>query len=282
MGVLDGKVALVTGATSGLGRVAAEALSREGADLFIVARDRTRGEAAAAQIRAATGGQVTLLVGDLGVIDDVRRVAAEFRAQRDRLHVLLNNAGATHMRRSVTVDGLETTFAVNHVGYVLLTRELVPVLMSSYPARVVNVASDAHKSAKLDLDDLQYERRRYSGFRAYADSKLGNLLFTQAMARRLDGTGVTVNAVHPGGVATGFAGNNRVVGLVWRLFKPFLRTPEAGARGAIFLCTSPKVEDVTGTYWMDDREHPASAAAQDVDLAERLWSATSRVLGTSL
>lgn len=282
MGVLSGKVALVTGATSGLGRVASEALSREGADLFIVARDRGRGEATAAQIRAATGGQVTLLVGDLGVMDDVRRVAAEFRDQRDRLHVLLNNAGAIHMRRSVTPDGLETTFAVNHVATYLLTRELVPVLMASYPARVVVVASDAHKRAKLDLTDLQHARGRYSGFRAYCDSKLANILFTRAMARRLDGTGVTVNAVHPGGVATGFARNNRLTGLAWRLLTPFLRTPEQGARGAVFLCTSPKVEDVTGKYWMDEAEHPASAAAMDLDLAEELWAVTGQLAGMSL
>lgn len=276
------KVVLVTGATGGIGRVASEAFSREGADLFIVARDRTRGEATAAAIRASTGGKVTLLVGDLGKIDEVRRIAAEFREQRDRLHVLVNNAGALNMRRTMTSDGLETTFAVNHVAYYLLTRELVPVLMASWPSRVVVVSSDAHRGAKLDFDDLQHQRGWFNGIRAYNDSKLANLLFTIAMARRLEGTGVTVNAVHPGPVATGFALNNPFVGLVWRLLKPFLRTPEQGARGLIFLATSPTVADITGAYWMDEAQHPSSEAARDLDLAEELWAATGRLTGTSL
>lgn len=282
MGALDGRVALITGATSGIGRVAAERLSQEGADLFLVARSRERGERTAAEIRAATGGAVTLLIGDLGIMEEVRRVADEFLSQRDRLHLLVNNAGALNMRRTRTADGLETTFAVNHLAYYLLTRALVPVLMASWPSRVIVVSSDAHRGGKIDLDDLQHEKGLFNGWRAYADSKLANLLFTNAMARRLEGTGVTVNAVHPGPVATGFARNNRLTGLVWRMATPFLRTPEEGARGILHLALSPTVQDVTGKYFMDEAERQPAPAALDEDMAEQLWAATGRIAGMSL
>ena len=199
---MKGRTCLITGATSGIGRATATALAGMGASLVLVARDRARGEETAAQIAQQTGNRaVTLLFGDLSSQAAVRRVAAEFLASEQPLHVLINNAGVVNLQRSVTVDGIETTFAVNHLAYFLLTNLLLDRLIGSAPARIVNVSSDAHKFGPLDFDDLE-NTRRYRAMRVYGQSKLANILFTGELARRLAGSGVTANSLHPGAVAT--------------------------------------------------------------------------------
>ncbi|MGZ6079091.1 MAG: SDR family NAD(P)-dependent oxidoreductase, partial [Myxococcaceae bacterium] len=203
------RVCLLTGATLGIGRAAAVALAPAGLELILVARDRTRLEALAAELRGRTpGAKVGVLAGDLSRMSEVRRIAAEFRATHDRLHLLLNNAGALFARREVTSEGRERTFALNHLAYFVLTEELLPLLKSCAPSRIVNVSSDAHLGMRIDFDDLDYARGRYRPFVAYGRTKLMNLLFTRELARRLAGTGVTVNTMHPGFVRTGFGRNN--------------------------------------------------------------------------
>src|SRR5262245_10693520 len=210
------RVGRVTGATSGIGLVTARELARRGAPALSAARTPARSAAAAAQIREVTGNQaVEAFLADLSSQRQIRELARQVRERHPRLDVLVNNAGGIWLRRERTVDGLEMTFAVNHLAYFLLTHQLEGTLRESAPARVVNVSSEAHRRAQPDLDDLQAERR-YNGWRAYCRSKLLNLLFTYELARRLEGTGVTANAVHPGWVATGFAGNNGWRGRVWQ------------------------------------------------------------------
>ena len=275
------RVCLLTGATLGIGRAAAEALAPMGMELVLVARNRARLEALAAEVRRRTpGARVGVLAGDLSRMSEVRRIAREFRATHDRLHVLANNAGALFTKREVTPEGLERTLALNHLAYFVLTEELLPVLRSSAPARIVNVSSDAHMRTRLDLDDLNYTRGRYRPFVAYGRSKLMNILFTRELARRLEGTGVTANAMHPGFVASGFGLNNP--GLLARLIKlshAFARTPERGARTLVYLATSPEVEGVSGKYFHDERESRTSTAARDMEVARRLWEVSVRLAG---
>lgn len=279
---MAGRVCLVTGATNGIGRAAAFALGRRGASLVLVARSRQRGERTVAALREATGaGDVTLLLADLTSQAEIRRLAAEFLALGRPLHVLLNNAGVILRRREETVDGIEATFAVNHLAYFLLTSLLLGRLRESAPARIVNVASDAHAQAggRLDFDDLE-SRRRYGAMRVYGKSKLANLLFTRALARRLEGTGVTVNAVHPGFVGSNFARNNGwAAALGMTLLRPFARSPEKGAETVVWLCTAPELTGVSGRYFHDLREHaPRPFATNDAD-AERLWEVSARMTG---
>jgi retinol dehydrogenase 12 len=275
------RVCLLTGATLGIGRAAAEALVPMGLELVLVARDRARLEALAAELRARTpGARVGVLAGDLSRMSEVRRIAREFRATHDRLDVLANNAGALFTTRELTPEGLERTLALNHLAYFVLTEELLPVLRTSAPARIVNVASDAHRGMRVDLEDLNYARGKYRPFIAYGRSKLMNILFTRELARRLDGTGVTVNAMHPGFVRSGFGMNNP--GFLRRLIRVgqvFARTPEHGARSLVYLATSPEVEGVTGRYFHDERQSQPSAAARDMEVARRLWEVSVRLAG---
>jgi len=275
------RVCLLTGATLGIGRAAAEALVPMGMELVLVARDRARLEALAADLRRRTpGARVGVLTGDLSRMSDVRRIAHEFRATHDRLHVLANNAGAIFTERQLTPEGLERTLALNHLAYFVLTEELLPVLRASAPARIVNVSSDAHMGIRLDLDDLNYGRGRYRPFVAYGRSKLMNILFTRELARRLDGTGVTVNAYHPGFVRSGFGQNNPgFLGKLIKVGQVFARTPEHGARTLVYLATSPEVDGVSGRYFHDERESRTSAAGQDMEMARRLWEASVRLAG---
>jgi len=275
---------LVTGASSGIGKAAAIALGRMGAELSLVCRDRGRGEAAAAEIAAASGGRAPALhLADLGVQAQVRRVAEEIRATARPIHVLLNNAGLINLKRELTPDGLEATFAVNHLGYFLLTNLLLERIRASAPARIVNVASDAHRFARrgLDFDDLQSERG-YGGMTAYGRSKLANILFTRELARRLEGSGVTVNAVHPGAVATGFAQNNGMLSrIVMYLGRAVMRTPEKGAETSVYCCTAPALAGVSGRYFASSREaRPNRYATNDAD-ARRLWELSAKLAGLS-
>lgn len=279
---MAGSTCLVTGATRGIGRVAAVELARQGARVLIVGRDRTRAEAAASEARAAQGpggGGVEALVADLALMSEVRRLADEVRAACPRLDVLVNNAGAIFERREVTPEGFEKTFALNHLAYFLLTYMLRDLLVASAPARVVNVASRAHRAGRLDFDDLQMQKG-YTAWKAYAASKLANILFTRELARRLEATGVTANALHPGLVATNF-GHDRfgLISLVLRFARPMMIGEAEGAATTLHLATSPAVAEVTGAYFADCTPTRPEPQALDDVAASRLWEESEWLLG---
>ena len=269
---MKGKVCLITGATSGIGAVAARELAHRGAHVVLVGRNPAKCDAVVREIQARTGSQaVEALLADLSSREQVRDLARRFRERHSRLDVLVNNAGGIWMQRQLTIDGLETTFAVNHLAYFHLTLLLLDLLRASAPARIVNVSSRAHQRAALDFDDLMGERG-YGGWRAYCCSKLANLLFTFEMDRRLAGTGVTVNALHPGFVATGFAANNGWRGRLLQLAaQVFGLDAEEGARTIVYLASSPDVAGVSGGYFVNERPATPSAAARDEAAAKRLW-----------
>ena len=281
-GDLQGRVCVLTGATQGIGRAAAESLLTTGVELVLVSRDLTRLQTLASDLRLrAPEAKVGVVAGDLSRMLEVRRVGAEIRARHHKVDLLLNNAGAVFARREVTVEGLEKTFALNHLAYFLLTQELLPVLREAPAARVVNVASDAHRPARLDLDDLQYERTPYSAFGAYGRTKLMNILFTREQARRVEGSPITVNAMHPGFVRSGFGQNNPGFfgGIIALGQVLFARTPQRGARTLVWLATSPEVAGVSGKYFVDEHEATPSAAARDDATAHRLWEESERLAG---
>ncbi|MDC7786465.1 SDR family NAD(P)-dependent oxidoreductase [Rhodoplanes sp. TEM] len=273
-GSLSGKTVVITGATGGIGLETAVGLARKGARLVLVGRDRARGEAALARLRQLVpGAEAEIDYADLARLDDLRALAARLAA-RPRVDVLLNNAGGMFARREVTADGLERTFALNHMAYVALTVLLRDTLVRSAPARVVNVASEAHRGATLDLDDLQ-AARGYGGWPVYRRSKLANILFTRELARRLAGTGVTANCLHPGFVATGFGDNNRgLYGLGIRIAKLFALPLAEGAATSIHVASAPEFDTTTGAYVVRSRLAEPSAAARDDAVARRLWDAS--------
>jgi len=277
---LRGRTCLITGATSGIGRVAALEIARLGAKLTLVARDRGRAEAAVSEIRAESrNDEIDFLLADLSSQQSIRELARELLARGQPLHVLVNNAGVFALRRSLTVDGIETVFAVNHLGYFLLTGLLLDRLKESAPARIVNVASDAHSWGTIDFDDLGGERS-YRSMRIYGRSKLANILFTYELARRLEGTRVTVNCLHPGAVATRLGSQNGAIArFLIGLLRPFLRTPEAGAETVVHLAASPDVEGVSGKYFIDRHEARSSEESRDPAVAHRLWELSARMTG---
>lgn len=279
---MGGRSCLITGATSGIGLAAAVGLARLGASLVLVGRDPARAERAVREIRRASGApDVTLLLADLSSQAEVRRLASEFLATERPLHVLLNNAGVINLRREESADGIETTFAVNHLAYFLLTRLLLERLQQSAPARVVNVSSDAHRAVggRLDFDDLE-SRKRYSPMRVYGKSKLANILFTRELARRAAGTGVTANCMHPGFVGSNFARNNGLIAAAaMTLLRPFARSTEKGAETAVYLSSSPEVEGVSGGYFYDCKPHRPRDFALDDEDARRLWEVSARMTG---
>jgi NAD(P)-dependent dehydrogenase (short-subunit alcohol dehydrogenase family) len=276
---MRGKVCVITGATSGIGLVAAERLAAMGARLVLVGRDQARGEAAIARIKRRTpGAEIRIHYADLSRLVEMNRLAAEIAAIEPRIDILVNNAGAMFAARSVTEDGLERTFAVNHMAYFVVTNRLKERLVAAAPARIVNTASDAHRGHTLDFDDLQ-STRRYRGLTAYGRSKLANILFTREFARRLAGTGVTANCLHPGFVATRIADNN---GGVFRLGvgiakSLFALSPEKGAETMVHLASSPEVAGVSGGYFAKSRPATPTAAAQDDAAARRLWEESARI-----
>jgi NAD(P)-dependent dehydrogenase (short-subunit alcohol dehydrogenase family) len=276
---MQGKVCLVTGATSGIGLVAARELARQGARVVLVGRSEERCASAVEKIQTQTGNRdVTALLADLSSQQQVRQLAQSFQTRYSRLDVLINNAGGIWLRRELTTDGLEMTFAVNHLAYFLFTALLLDRLKASGPARIINVSSAAHRRAKLDFNDLMGERG-YRGWRAYCRSKLANLLFTYELARRLEGTGVTANALHPGWVATGFGGNNRWRGRLLQLAaRYFAIGPEEGARTIIYLAASPEVAGVSGKYFVEERAVPSSPASYDEAAAKRLWEVSEQLV----
>lgn len=278
---IAGKVCLVTGANAGIGRVTALELARQGAQVVMVCRSRERGEAAQAEIKQAAGNEtVDLILADLSSQAEVRRAAAEFQARYDRLHILVNNAGAFFNQRLESADGLEMTFALNHLGYFLLTNLLLDQIRAAAPSRIINVSSDAHKGGRLNFDDLQ-SNRRYRGFQAYSASKLANILFTLELANRTQGTGITANVLHPGFVASNFGLNNSGlvrfgVKLTQRLFAI---SEEAGAETTLYLATSPEVAGITGKYFVKKKAVTLTGQAQDMAVARRLWQVSQELTG---
>ena len=273
-------ICVVTGATSGIGKETAVALARAGATVAVVCRTRERGERAREEIaRRSASDAVTLFVADLSSRRAVRTVAAELRVALPRIDVLVNNAGLALRDRIPTEDGLETTFAVNHLAPFLLTRLLEPTLVASAPARVVTVSSEAHRWGTMRFDDLM-GARRYDGWKAYAQSKLANVLFTYELARRLEGTGVTANCLHPGLVGTAFASRGPItIRILSRLARPFLRSPASGAVTSVYLASSREVARVTGGYFAGRRARRSSRESYDRAVAAQLWQASEQLTG---
>jgi NAD(P)-dependent dehydrogenase (short-subunit alcohol dehydrogenase family) len=278
---MDERIVLITGATSGIGRVTAEALAQQGMRVVLGARSVARAEDTIATIRARnSSATVEYLLADLSSQAEVRRLAAEFRARHDRLHVLVNNAGAVFFTRQETVDGLEMTLALNHLAPFLLTSLLLDTLRASAPARVVTVASMAHNGVTIPFDDLQQHRGHYHPFRAYSQSKLANILFTYELARRLEGTGVTANALHPGFVSSNFG---KTQSTAWRTvftgLRPFMISPQKGAQTSIYLATAPEIEQTNGQYFARSRPARSSPASYDEGSQQRLWAASEQLVG---
>jgi retinol dehydrogenase-12 len=278
---IEGKQVLVTGASRGIGRATVLGLAKLGANLSLLVRNREAGEKVVEEVRASgSKSRTDLFVADLSSLAEVRRVAKEYTGKHDRLDVLINNAGAINMDREVTADGFERTFATNHLAYFLITEQLLDVIKKSAPARIINVASEAHRSAKLDFDDLMQKKRSYAGFNAYCNSKLANILFTKELSKRLEGANVTVNALHPGVIASGFGRNNKgVFGFIMRnLAGPFLGSEESGARTSVYLASSPEVEGKTGLYWKSCKENEPTKDARDAAMATRLWKVSEELI----
>ena len=279
---LRNRVCLVTGATSGIGRVAATALADMGATVLLTGRDRRRGEAAIEEIRRR-GGTAEFLQVDFASLRAVRALAAEVRSRHSRLDVLLNNAGGVSMERRLTPDGIEQTFAVNHLAPFLLTNELRDLLVASAPARIVTVSSQAHRALKtLEFDNLQGERR-YKPLLAYSISKLSNIMFTYELDRQLRHRGVTANCVHPGVVSTGiWNGSRGVIRLLIRLAQPFMLSVERGARPLIKLASDPDCAAISGCYFEKEKAVPSSPLSYDTKVAMRLWETSAAMIATVL
>jgi retinol dehydrogenase 14 len=276
---LSGRRALVTGATNGIGLEAAVELARAGADVIAVGRDAARTEAAVAAMSERAGRPITAMLCDFSSQASIRSFAGEVRERVDKLHILVNNAGSVFKERTLTVDGIEATFAVNHLGYFLLTQLLLDRVIAAAPARIVVVSSGGHYRGSLDFDDLGYEKG-YAIMSAYQRSKLANVLYTQALARRLSGSGATVNALHPGGVATNiWTGAPEWAKPILAVAKWFMLTPAQGAERILQLAAGPEVEGQSGLYFSDLRAVKPSALAQDEALAERLWAESERLVG---
>jgi NAD(P)-dependent dehydrogenase (short-subunit alcohol dehydrogenase family) len=274
---MGGNVALVTGGTSGIGKATATALAAMGADVVVVGRNRERGEQAAAEIRAQTGGRVDLALSDLASQAEVRALAEGFRRRYDRLDVLVNNAGLVQSTRTESPDGIETTFAINHLAPFLLTNLLLDVLKESAPSRIVTVSSEAERWGNVDFEDLQ-SRKKYRGFPVYGMTKLANIMFTYELAERLKGTGVTATCMHPGAVNTRFgADSTGPMTILFRLSKPFMRTPKQGADTLIWLASSPEVEGLSGRYYSDRKPIEPKKIAQDPEARRRLWEESERL-----
>jgi len=284
---MGGKTVVVTGGNSGIGLETAVALGQMGARVLITARNAARGEAAVRQIaeRIGTAGSVELVLFDLADLASVRAGADEILDRCPQLHVLVNNAGLVLSERTETVDGYESTFAINHLGPFLLTTQLLPRLVESAPARIVNVASTAHMQARhgMPFDDLQ-STRAYAGMRVYGTSKLANILFTNELARRLAGQGVTANSLHPGTVATGYGADGDAKGFLAigiKIAKPFFLSPQKGARTSIYLASSPDVAGVTGEYFVKCKPKRPRKQALDVEGGRRLWEVSEELIAAA-
>jgi NAD(P)-dependent dehydrogenase (short-subunit alcohol dehydrogenase family) len=277
---MKGKVVVITGATSGIGEIAAQRLAAMGARIVLIARDASRGQRALTRLPSVGAGAAhSIYYGDLSRISECKRVAAQIAAAEPRINVLINNAGALFGTRQVTADNLEQTFATNHMAYFVLTLGLRASLLAAAPARVVSTASGAHKGYSLDFDDLQAVKG-YSGIRAYGRSKLCNILFTRELARRWKDQSVTANCLHPGFVATRFGDRSGgLISSVMRVAKLFAITPEKGAETIVYLASSPDVASISGEYFYQCRPATPTAAGRDDVAANRLWSESAKIAG---
>ena len=276
---MNGKICLVTGGTNGIGKSTAQELARMGAMVIIVGRDAQKTSQVVEEIRTASGNPgVGSMLADLSSEQEVRRLAGEFKSKYSHLHVLINNAGGFFLRRQLKGNGIEMTFALNHLASFLLTNLLLDTMKASAPARIINVSSNAHTSGKIEFDNLQGERQY--GPKAYDNSKLANILFTMELARRLAGTDVTVNALHPGFVATGFAKNNgKVIAALISLISPLVaRSPAKGAETSIYLASSHSVQGITGKYFFDSHVTPPAPQATDMVVARKLWDVSAKLV----
>lgn len=270
------RIVLITGASDGIGKATALALARQGAQLAIVGRNQAKTDGVAGEIAAVSGQRPEVFIADLSLPSQVRRLAVEIKGRLPRLDVLVNNAGAMFDRRVVNAEGFESTFALNHLNYFILTHHLLPLLRQERASRIVNVASEAHRGVSLDFDDLQAEKS-YSAFRVYQRSKLANILFTFELARRLKGEKVTVNCLHPGVVASNFGGNSEswwMVGIIKLTKAWFAIDNDAGARTSVHLASSPEVDGVSGGYFAKCKAKRPSSQALDEGAASRLWKVT--------
>jgi len=275
---ISGKTCMITGATSGIGRASAIELGRMGAKLILVGRNPKLGQELVHEIQRVGNPDAELMLADFSSQAEIRKLAEDFLATKKPLHVLMNNAGVFSMKRKNTGDGLEQVFAVNHLAYFMLTLLLLGRIKESAPARIINISSDLHSRATIKFDDLGGERS-YGGMSSYGQSKLANVLFTYELARRLAGTGVTVNCVHPGAVATNLARDNGLTTVAWNLASTFMKSAEKGARTQVFLASSPEVEGVTGKYFIDSKEARSSAESHDANIARRLWEVSAQMTG---
>ncbi len=277
---MNGRTCIVTGATSGIGRATVGALNHAGARLVLVARNAEKAELTRKELLAERpDADISVHLADLSRLDEIRWVVPALLEDCPRIDVLLNNAGIVMMKRTVTSDGFESMFGINHLAYYLMTRLLLDRIAENPEARIVSVSSEAHRFAKWDFDDLQSEKS-FSGMRVYGNSKLANILFTRALAKRLDGTGVTANCLHPGAVDTNLGQDN---GWLFKVIHPFtklfLRSPEDGAKTSIHLCMSPEVADVSGTYFQNEKPRRPTDLALDDNAAERLWQMSAEMVG---
>jgi NAD(P)-dependent dehydrogenase (short-subunit alcohol dehydrogenase family) len=279
---MKGKTVVITGATSGIGEIAALALAKMGARIVVVARNKERGNAILAQLRSSAPGVAHVLhFADLSRLSEMKRVAAEIANQEPRIDVLINNAGAIFSTRQLTEDDLERTFALNHMAYFVVTTGLRERLLASGSARIVNTASEAHRSATLDFEDLQLATG-YGAVKAYNRSKLCNILFTRKLARRLHGTGITANCLHPGFVATRFGDQSGgLISYLVSFAKLFAKSPATGAETIVYLASSPEVTETTGLYFYKCQPTTPSAAAQDDRAASELWRRSTALAGLS-
>jgi NAD(P)-dependent dehydrogenase (short-subunit alcohol dehydrogenase family) len=279
--IIQGKIVVITGATSGIGRIGALRLARLGARLVIVARDRLRGDALLAELRTATPDVPHVIhYAELSRLADAKRVGAAIAAAEPRIDMLINNAGAMFSRRTLTNDGLERTFALNHMAYFVLTAGLLDRLTASAPARIINTASNAHRHGHLDFDDLQ-AAKSYRPFDVYGTSKLCNILFTRELARRLSGRGVTANSFSPGFVATRFGSEaGGLLGFGMKFGKlVFAKSAEVGADTLVYLATAPEVANISGEFFYKRRRGKLTPEAQDDAVAQRLWQESERIAG---
>jgi retinol dehydrogenase 14 len=275
---INDRICIVTGGNSGLGKATALGLARLGATVGIVCRDRERGTVAVEEIRAKSGKRnVDLFVADLSSMQSVRELALNLLGKYSKIHVLVNNAGVFLPKRIVTADGFESTFATNHLGHFLLTNLLLDTIKASAPSRIIIITSSGHKGARIDYENLMAEKK-FRGSKAYGQSKLANVLFTYQLAKNLEGTGVTVNCLHPGGVRSNLAKKaGPPYSTLMPIFGRLLTSPEKAAKAAIYLATSPELEDVTGKYFSKGKEEKSSAESYDQASAERLWSVSAEL-----
>ena len=279
---MSGKTCVVTGANSGIGKETALALARKGAHVVLVCRNGPKGEAAMEEIRRESGSsQLDLLIADMSSLASVRALASEIERRYARIDVLINNAGAALPKRTISSEGIEMTVAGNHLGPALLTLLLLDLLKASAPSRIINVSSEAQRHARLELNDLQFERRKYSGFSAYGQSKLLMNAFTFELARRLETSGVTANCLHPGVVRTNIGGASP--GLFFKIIvaaiHPFMLDPKQGAEGSLYLATSPAVAQVSGKYFVKCKPAESNPLLRDPKVRSEIWQWTEKMTG---